>query len=205
MSHRKAIIKIIDKKIEQQHINIFYPQLKLKYRKLQYKINASILEIIKKLLKAEFSCTKEELSIHGEYRITLNKKNLLSLNIEIYSYATKGHSSFNTLHSLTIDTRNARLYNLKDLFIERSNYENIISSIIIKHIRDNGLPIIDEFANINEHRNFYLTEDAIVIYYKLNKNSPYAPIYCVPEFTIPFDTIKDIINPNGPINMLFYK
>lgn len=193
MQHKNKI-KFIDKKIEQEHIYISYPQIELKHKILQNKINKAILDIILRFMNKESYHVSEENSLYGEYNITLNTKNLLSLIIEFCFYNEKSNLSHNTLKSLTINTKDAYIYNLNDLFVEGSNYENIINKAILEYIRDNGVPIFEELANINKNRSFYFTENSLVIYYNFNKNSLYSSNYCIPQFHIPLDHINNIIN-----------
>ncbi|WML37274.1 RsiV family protein [Clostridium sp. OS1-26] len=204
MEHKKARTRIITGKIENEHMNITYPQLKLKRKKVQHKINKVIVDMMQSFIEKETNKFLEQRDIYGEYKITLDKRNLLSLVIEFYSCLPGQNIAFNLLKSLTINTREAYIYNFNDLFYEGSNYEYIINKIILEDIKENSIPIIEEFANINKNRRFYLTEDCLVIYYELNKNSKYAYIYSAPQFIIPFNSIKDIINTKGPIVKLLY-
>ncbi|MBC2580233.1 DUF3298 domain-containing protein [Clostridium sp. DJ247] len=205
MSHKKSQTRIITRKIENEHISITYPQLKLKHKKVQHKINNLILDMLQNFIEKETNKFLEQRDIYGEYKITLNKRNLLSVIIEFYLCIPGKDTALNLLKAITINIREAYIYNFKELFYKESNYEYIINKIILENIKENNIPIIEEFANINKNRRFYLTEDSLVIYYELNKNSKYSYIYCVPQFIIPFNFIKDIINPKGPIAKLFFK
>lgn len=203
MSHNKRTTKIISKKIENENVDITYPELKLKHKRIQSKINNLILDRIQNFTKKELDKFSNQRNINGEYKITFNKRNLLSIIFEFYSYLPEENSTFDILKSLTINTRDGYIYNFNDLFYKGSNYKSSINRIIIENIKENSIPIIEEYANINKNRNFYLTEDSLVVYYGLNINSKYTPIYCIPQFTIPYNSIKDIINPTGPIARFF--
>lgn len=192
--HNTSKIKFIDKKIDQEHIFITYPQFKLKHKTLQNKINKAILDTIVKFIEKESYLLKDNYSLYSEFNVTLNTKNLISLIIEFYFYNDENNSSHNTLQSLTIRTTDAYIYDFNDLFIEGINYENIISKIILEYIRDNGVPIVEELANINKNKSFYFTNDSLVVYYNLNKNSLYSSNYWIPQFYIPIKSIKNIMN-----------
>jgi hypothetical protein len=200
LAHKKRSYRVIAKKIENEHTDIMYPQFKLKP-----KINNLIEDMIQSLIKKEADEFLGQRNIYGKYKITLFKKNLLSIIIQCYSYLPGDDRTFNLLKSLTINIRKSCIYNFDDLFYKESDYEYIINKIILENIKDNNIPIIEEFANINKNRSFYLTEDSLVIYYELNRNSPYAFSYCIPQFSIPIDSIKNIINPKGPIRGLLRK
>lgn len=194
MLQHKSQIKVITKQIEQEHIYIYYPQIRLKHKKAQNKINKTILDIILSFIDKEAGHLNDENSLYGEFNVTLNTKNLLSLIIELSYYDENKNSSYNILKSLTINTKDVYIYNFDDLFIKGSNYENVINKAILEYIRDNGVPIVEELANINTNRHFYFTEDSLAIYYNLHKSSLYSANYCIPQFYIPLDYIKDIIN-----------
>lgn len=203
MSHNKRATGIVSRKVENEYVDITYPELKLKHKKVQYKINNLILYRIQSFIKKEFDKFSNQRNINGEYKITLNKRNLLSIIFEFYSYLPGENSTLDILKSLTISTREGYIYNFNDLFYKGSNYENSINRILIENIKENNIPIIEEYANINKNRKFYLTEDSLVIYYELNKNSKYASVYCIPQFAIPYNSIKSIIDPTGPIARFF--
>ena len=203
MAHNKGATGIVSRKIENEYADITYPELKLKHKKVQYKINNLILDRTQSFIKKELDKFSDQRNINGEYKVTLNKRNLLSIIFEFYSYLPEENSTFDLLKSLTIDTREGCIYNFNDLFYEGSNYENSINTIIIENIKENSIPIIEEYANINKNRKFYLTEDSLVIYYELDRNSKYASIYCIPQFAIPYNSIKKFINPTGPIARFF--
>lgn len=192
-------IKIKKEKIDEEHTDITYPQLEFEDEKIAEKINKRILELVLQFIKAESLYLNNTDFIYGDYKITLNKNNLLSLTIEFCSYRDGNNMSFTTQKSLTIDTATGLVYNLKDLFAEGSDYDNKINTIILESIRDNSIPIIEEFGNMNKYRNFYITNDYLVIYYNLNRNSPYASYYYSPHFKISYISIEDIINPEGPL------
>ena len=189
MAHKKGTYKIITKKIENEYTDIAYPQFKSKP-----KINNLIQDMIQSFIKKETNKFLEQWNIYGDYKITLLKENLLSIIIEGYSCLHGEDKAFYFLQSLTINIRESYIYNFNDLFYKGSNYEYIIDKIILENIKDNNIPIIEELANINKNRRFYLTKDSLVIYYELNRNSMYASSYCIPQFNIPFNTIKNIIN-----------
>lgn len=200
MAHKKRSYRVITKKIENEHTDIMYPQFKLKP-----KINNLIEDMVQSFIKKEAGESLGQRNIYGEYKVTLFKRNLLSIIIQCYSYLPGDDRAFNLLKSLTINIRKSCIYNFHDLFYKGSDYEYIINKIILENIKDNNIPIIEEFANINKNRSFYLTEDSLVIYYELNRNSPYAFSYCIPQFSIPINSIKNIINTKGPIRDLLRK
>lgn len=202
--HPKSKINFLSKKIEVEHIYLSYPQVELKHKKLQNKINNEILNMILSFMNQEAYQLSDENLLYGEYNITLNTKNLISLIIEFCIYNEKKNSSYNTLKSLTINTKDAYIYRFNDLFIKESNYENVINKAILENIRENGVPIVEELANISKNRSFYFTDDSLVIYYNLHKNSPYASNYCTPQFYIPINNIKNIISSKA-ISLLFFK
>ncbi|MEQ8198760.1 MAG: hypothetical protein ABRQ27_12250, partial [Clostridiaceae bacterium] len=136
MAHNKGATGIISRKIENEYADITYPELKLKHKKVQYKINNLILDRTQSFIKKELDKFSDQRNINGEYKVTLNKRNLLSIIFEFYSYLPEENSTFDLLKSLTIDTRECCIYNFNDLFYEGSNYENSINTIIIENIKE---------------------------------------------------------------------
>lgn len=201
MEH-KIRTKITHKKIDKEHTDITYPQLELEDKEIAEKINKQILELVLQFINEENLYLKTIDLLYGDYKITLNRTDLLSLTMEFCSYKEENNICFTTLKSLTIDTATASIYNFENLFDERSDYEPIINKIILENIRDNNVPIIEEFGNMNKYRNFYLTDDSLIIYYNLNRNSRYASSYYFPYFRIPYCTINEIINSSGPLTSL---
>lgn len=200
LSHKKGSIKISNKNIEQEHISISYPQLKSKHKKTNHNINKIICHMIDTIIE-EFQELKDKMSMHGDCQIRLNKRNLISLTIEIFYFSEEEKSDFSVVKSLTANVINSYEYSLKDFFQEKSNYENVLNKIILQKIKDNDIAIIEEFGNIS-NRSFYLTEDSLVIYYNLHRNSRYSSIYFSPEFSISYNSMKAIICPKGPLALL---
>jgi len=60
--------------------------------------------------------------------------------------------------------------------------------------------LIREFKTIDDNEDFYLTGNTLVIYFQ---EIEFTPHYIgIPEFTIPFKRIKNLINEEGPIARL---
>lgn len=197
----KGKIKILDKNISQENVNIAYPYFRLKNKKYTNLLNEHIFTQIQNVIKKELSETKNTIFLQGRYEITVNTKDILSLLFETYTQDLNSNLCYNSITPLTINIKKGSIYNLSDLFIKEKNYETILSNIILQQIRDSNIPIIEEFANITKNRSFYLTETSLVICYTLYKNSHYSS-YCTPYFNIPFYSLKHIINPKGPISKL---
>jgi hypothetical protein len=57
--------------------------------------------------------------------------------------------------------------------------------------------LIKEFRGIDDYEEFYLTKDALVIYFQ---EIEFTPHYIgVPEFSIPYSQIRNLVREDGPI------
>jgi hypothetical protein len=129
-------------------------------------------------------------------------KNLLIINKKGYDYY------FNTPHGVpvkatyNIDMKTGEFYDLSDLFKKKSNYEakvnKIIGDMYEKHIKEEDLNYTPpSFKGIKENQFFKITKDALVIYFSPYELAGYARDY--PEFKIPFDQLKDVIDYDGSL------
>ena len=200
MVKRSSEVRIFSISINEKNLEINYPQLQIiKNNRHRTKINELIRNMVDSFIKEEIQEEGQE-NISVGYEIKLNRSNLLSILFKISNFTKEQNEIFTTFRSITINTKNAALLSLKDLFIENSYYEYVINKIISDYIENNQTPYIQEFLNKDINKFFYLTEKYLVIYFPLNRGTNYAYFYCVPEYFIPFNNIKGFLNPNSSIS-----
>lgn len=107
-----------------------------------------------------------------------------------------------------IDRTTGNFYELSDLFRKDSDYESRINSILSNQIeeeleKDDTMFFTDSFQGIREDQDFILTGDSIILYFTPMEIAAYAEGF--PEFTIPFEKIKDIIDTDGAFWNAFKK
>ncbi|UFJ39285.1 DUF3298 and DUF4163 domain-containing protein [Brevibacillus humidisoli] len=128
------------------------------------------------------------------YEVKYNQHNWLSIVFYDYVYTGGAHGITNA-SSYTFSLTDGKLYGLKDLFREGTSYVETINREIKKQIeqkvQDGELYLLSPFASIDEDQEFYLTDDALVIYFQVYEYTPYAA--GIPEFSIPMKQLSNML------------
>lgn len=190
-----------------KYVTVYYPQIDgLENKKLQNKINDELYARFtehRKDLKVE-----DELSVEDNFIVTL-KDNLLVVMRAGYDYYFGAAHGMPIRDYIYIDLTTGDFYKLKDLFKEDSNYIQVISDNISDQIQDrtkndsDAMFFEDSFKEIDENQYFILTDDTLILYFYPYDISPYAAGF--PEFEIPYDALKDLINYDGGLWKSFHK
>lgn len=140
------------------------------------------------------------ISAGSKYDITVNKNEILSMKLENYYYPENMASGITTVRGLTINLITGKNYRLRDLFDPDSNYQDYLNNIINNLIRENNIPLIEDFPGITGYEEFYLTEDELVIIYQRYQLTPGS--YGVLELEIPYWELTPVIIQDSPIYKL---
>ncbi|GAA3406012.1 PdaC/SigV domain-containing protein [Paenibacillus hodogayensis] len=179
-----------------QSLRVHYPQIAgFAKEDVQHSINAFLKEEAEthakwgreELAKAAAANAEETIrpvSYEGNYRITYNRDDRLSLYVDYYIF-TGGAHGLTVRQPYTFDLTTGKLLSLKDVAKGDPNYVNTINQIIRTHISEAGLTMLAPFESIEPERDFFLKNDAVVIYFEQYEYTPYAA--GMPEFEIPFD------------------
>jgi hypothetical protein len=202
--NRRKPALIMDVKVENPGLNLTYPKVKgLKHKSAESGINRYIKKEVHKILKDQGYGKDENKKFTGGYTVKLNKRGTLSINIDVYHHI-KGEERGTTIRkTINVSLKDARVYYLNDLFtrkIKKSKLIGIINDIIKNQSTFKAVSLGEEFQDISLQQNYYLTEDALVIYLEGRKLKSLE--FGFPEFEIPFSDIEDIINSKGPIGRL---
>lgn len=182
---------------------VYYPQLggvKDKNKEKAINEKLSSLSQVKDVGSGEL-----EYSYLGGFNISFFKKDLLVLELWGYNYpfgAAHGMPSRVYVH---INLKNGNFYELKDLFKKNSDYVKRLSDIIQKQIDEKGEQLgvwKDQYKGIKENQPFYVTEDALHIYFEPYEIAPYASGFVT--FDIPFAEIMDIVDTKGAFWKAFH-
>ncbi|MBP1157204.1 MULTISPECIES: DUF3298 and DUF4163 domain-containing protein [unclassified Paenibacillus] len=193
--------RIITRRLVKPRLDIKYPQVVgLRNGFVRRMINNSILDTVYDLIRMQGYVQDPTKSLTGGYHIKLHQNGLLSLLYDNYGYAKGAAHGITYQSSQTFSTEDGTEYKLGDLFKPGSDYIDRLSDIIKREFKARDIPMIAEFQSIGENQPFYLTEQAVVIYFQLYEYTPY--VYGFPTFEIPFREVMDIIEPNGPIGKL---
>lgn len=182
---------------------VYYPQLSgVKDKSKEKMINDKLIKLsqVKNVGSGEL-----DYSYLGGFNITFYKKDLLVLELWGYNYpfgAAHGMPSKVYVH---INLKNGNFYELKDLFKKNSNYVKKLSDIIQKQIDEKGEELgiwKDQYKGIKPNQPFYVTEDALHIYFEPYEIAPYSSGFVT--FDIPFIEIRDIIDTKGEFWRAFH-
>ncbi|WP_446899770.1 DUF3298 domain-containing protein [Clostridium sp. LBM24168] len=163
------------------------------------KINDAIIDEVGKLFKSQVLVdgVTDFNQVLGTYEVTLNQKNILSILFAMYTYVNRAAHGFTKYSSVTVDERTGQIYSFNELFNTNIDYVAFLNEIAYQYIKDNNITLINDYNGITQDQQYYLTPDSLVIYYQIYEYTPY--VYGLFKIEIPYEKIKDIINPLGPI------
>lgn len=206
MAQKSNSATIAEKKFKQDGIDVSYPQVVLPDKELQDKINQAIQEKVFGLIARQRqwpdSAGIKNFEMTGDYKITLNESNLLSVRLENYIYPELAAHGMTMVDSITLDLKNGRIYTLADLFERGSEYIYVLNQFISQQFQQQEIPMISEFKGITSNQDYYLTKKNLVIYFQIYEYTPYY--VGVVEFKIPYFKITNYINKSGPIGRIAY-
>lgn len=190
--------KVIEKKFKpNENYLVYYPEIQgIEDKRKEKRIN----DDLKRLSQVKEIDSNKELdySYTGDFTISMFKKNLLVIKLLGYQYSFGAAHGMSTETYLHIDLKKGKIYKLKDLFKENSNYIKVISDIIkdmIKKDPNYSYVWTENYTGIKEDQPFYVTEDALNIYFYPYEIAPYAAGF--PTFKIPYKDIMNIIDKKG--------
>ncbi|QUH20043.1 DUF3298 and DUF4163 domain-containing protein [Alkaliphilus sp. B6464] len=189
-------------KLTMPRLEVYYPVVSgLDNINVQKKINSNILNLVYQMIKDQGYYENPQTTITGYYEIKTNERGILSIALTNYAFSGGAHG-LTIMKSLTFDVETGKLYSLKDLFKDGSNYVDVLSAIIEEQIGERDIPLITKFDKIRPDQDFYIADKALVIYFQLYDLEPYA--YGFPQFPISVYEIQDIIKEDGPLGQMLY-
>ncbi|ARE86705.1 DUF3298 and DUF4163 domain-containing protein [Clostridium formicaceticum] len=193
--------QILKRKLIRHRVSLTYPEIvDLENKEVEKTINDLIQEEIYKMIVEqgyEEDYTKE---FWGEYKVKLKENNILSMLIYINSYSKGAAHGLTAVKAINVDLISGKTYELQDLFVKNGVYIEKINEIIKEEIVEKDIPLLVEFETIDKKQDFYLTEDAVIIFFQLYEYTPYA--YGIPEFSIPYAVLADLIDESSPMKVL---
>ena len=166
-------------------------------------LNKEISGYVERLISEFETDIKEYGNIHQSmdvtYHVILNDTHWFSLRIDVFETAASGsqHTVFYHINKLT-----GEVIQLKDLFLDSSDYVSVISEEVKRQIKEdikNGTGVylfenetdLEDFK-ISETQDFYINEEQeIVIHYDDYEIAPGSE--GVKEFIIPKEVVKDML------------
>ncbi|MEK8129306.1 WG repeat-containing protein [Paenibacillus filicis] len=139
-----------------------------------------------------------ESSYTGDFEVGFYRGQLLSLKLEGYNYPFGAAHGMPTRIYAHVDLTTGAFYALKDLFKPGSDYVKVLSDIIGRQIKEDpqyDYVFPDTYKGIAPDQPFYVTEDALHIYFNPYDIAPYVAGFVT--FRIPFKEIMPLIATNG--------
>ncbi len=141
------------------------------------------------------SAAKQQVQIFTEYRIETNSNGIFSIMLFI-----RDLNSNELLDQLpmTFDTASGELCLIDYFFDANSNeWREALSAEVERVARENGLSLLGKIPPVENTQSYYLTDQALVLQYKLYEISTYAA--GCPEIEIPMEKIKTYLAPDCPL------
>lgn len=195
---RDITATIVEIHIQNPCTNVKYPQVKLNNYLVEAHINDLIKEQVFYLMPGEGCDVYEE--IFGTYKIAVNRNSILSVVLDVYTFKWHAANGLDVQKSITPNLQNGEAYYFYNLFKPDSDYKAVIDTIIVKQINERQIPLIAPFPGVTGDQEYYLTGKSLVVYYQAIQFTPHY--VGIPEFTIPYVQIEDIIKKDGPIGKL---
>ncbi|KRU41371.1 WG repeat-containing protein [Clostridium sporogenes] len=196
--HLNDQYKVIEEKYKpNKDYLVYYPKLKgMEDKTLEDEVN-NRLKILSEVKPIEEN-VQLEYSYLGDFKIEFFDKNLLVLELHGYNFPFGAAHGMPSKIYAKIDLTTGEFYELKDLFKEDSDYVKVLSDIIGEQIKNNpeySYIFPDSYNGIKEDQPFYVSKDALYIYFYPYEIAPYAAGF--PTFKIPYEDIMNIINQLG--------
>lgn len=182
---------------------IYYPQVYgMTNGGVQQTINQAIFRLMQFLIQQQYQQQGADsfMEMIGSYEIKTNERNVLSLTLSNYAYASHYAHGLTFIKSLTFDVQTGKQYSLKDLFKPGSDYVDVLSGIVQKQIKERDLQLLDGFSGISPDQDYYIADKALILYFQLYEITPYYVGF--PMFPISVFELEDIIDENGPLGRM---
>ncbi|NLD60584.1 MAG: DUF3298 and DUF4163 domain-containing protein [Clostridiales bacterium] len=142
-----------------------------------------------------------EYQVFRTFEVTYAQGCLASLYLDLYQYTGGAHGT-TVRSSDTWDLSRAERLPIRAVFPGNPDYRADLIAAVQAEIRRNSDLYFDNAVELAEENfdenNFYLTPDALVIYYQQYDIAPYA--YGIPQFRIPYGTYGATLPRCSPYN-----
>ena len=183
------------------------PQFKLEYPFIENAtnenaaniVNQEIIDVLNSLWLNEVLIPEKInfIVVESAYEVPLDSNGLLSIVMSLYTRTQDNPSGNIVFTSLTVDVNTGKVYDLGDLFNTRMNYAKILSDIAMKKANEMNVNFIEPYNGITDTQQFYLTPQALVLYYQVGEYTPAS--MGLFRITIPYNEISNILYPESPI------
>lgn len=191
-------IRILEEKFKpNKNYLVYYPQIEgMRNKAAQQSVNQKLKELSQ--VKEINSDEQLDYSYTGDFSVEFFKKNLLVFEMNAYEYHFGAAHGMPTKVYAHLDLVSGKVYELKDLFKPGADYVKVLSDIIGNQIKNDpqySYVFPDTYKGIAADQPFYVSQDALYIYFVPYEIAPYAAGF--PTFKMLFSQIQNIINTNG--------
>jgi hypothetical protein len=196
---KETILKIYEKNKFYQYVNIIAEPRFIEYGLIGISIEIELADMSRNALDADTPTKEATFLFYMASAHQLQKSTGLVVNIanaEPYEFKdlfrSDAMSKVSTLIA-SILSKEGRYYSCKDKekIDSRLKFDSRVLEKYLGYYADNC------FSEARPNTNFYLTPDAIVVKYSRYEIGP--GMMGAPEIKIPFEAIKNYVNPNGPL------
>lgn len=183
------------------------PQFKLEYPFIENApnenasniVNQEIIDALNSLWLNEVLIPEKVnfLIVESAYEVPLDSNGLLSIVMSLYTETQENPNGHILFTSLTVDINTGEVYDLMNLFNDRINFTEILSNIAIKKANEMNIDFIVPYSGVTDNQKFYLTPEALVLYYQLDEFTPASSGLF--RISIPYSEISNILSPESPI------
>lgn len=194
-------VPVITRKWVQPNFEFAFPEvIGLANPAAQQRINGRIRKLLFDMVRETGYPENPQTEVLGSYEIKTNERNVLSLVLDVYWFAGGAHG-MTVIRALTFDTETGRIYRLRDLFKEGSDYVRVLSDQVAEQIQQRDVPLLEEpFEGIRPDQDYYIADKALVLFFQLYALTPY--VYGFPFFPISVYAVQDIIRPESPLDRM---
>lgn len=180
-------------------IQVSYPQLDaLANPALGDEVVPAINEAIREQALQLVAAASAFGSVSGEYRLSLQQDHLISLTLTYSGFGPYMAHPMHYRRSLTADLRTGAIYTLADLL--RPGALEQLARLVEDELRRQDVPLLVDQVVLSPEHDFYLTPEALVVYFQLYEVAPYA--WGFPEAVIPYGNLGELVSPRGPLGHL---
>lgn len=186
-----AAVTIVDQKETSTYIDFTYPQVTglpdVNVQKLiNEKIKARVYDLQKKDAFDDF-----KRYYWTSYDLPYHKGQMLSVRLNQLIHAEGAAHPVNYVNSITLDLRTGKEYLFADLFKKDTAYINTVNELARKEIAKLDFTLFEPFKGVSENQAYYLTPDALVIYFQEGEYTPHAVGPLV--IRIPYQELQSVL------------
>jgi len=169
---------------------------------VEREINWHMYETIRQLAKKQYieQGAEKFSEMISTYEVKANERNILSVTFTNYAYADGFAHGLTLMDALTFDVTTGKKYSLSDIFKSNSDYDQRLTEIVKRQIKEREIPTFDESVTVSATQPFYLADISLVLFYPLYAITPYY--YGIPKFPISVYELESIVAEDGPLGRM---